>query len=72
METVAVWGDESEWLSQAALTARKNLWAGQWWHTLLIPALRRQRWENFYKFEADVVYRMNSRIARGTQREPVL
>jgi hypothetical protein len=42
--------------------------AGQWWHTPLIPALGRQA---VSEFEASLVYRMSSRTARATQRNPV-
>jgi hypothetical protein len=37
-----------------------------WWRTPLIPALGRQRQE------ASLVYKVNSRIARAIQRNPVL
>jgi hypothetical protein len=38
-----------------------------WWCTPLIPALGRQTPE----FEANLVYRVSSRTARATQRNPV-
>jgi hypothetical protein len=41
----------------------------EWWHTPLIPALGRQA--DFYDFEANLVYRVSSRTARATQRNPV-
>jgi hypothetical protein len=44
--------------------------AGQWWHTPLIPALGRQR-QAISEFEASLVYRVSSRTARATQRNPV-
>jgi hypothetical protein len=47
---------------------KKIVLAGQWWHTPLISALGRQSSE----FEAGLVYRVSSRIARATQRNPVL
>ena len=41
-------------------------WGQTWWLTPLIPALRR-----LSEFEASLVYRVNSRTARATQRNPV-
>jgi hypothetical protein len=38
----------------------------------LIPALRRERQADLCDFEASLVYRVNSRTSRGTQRNPVL
>ena len=40
--------------------------------TSLIPALRGQRQEDLYEFEASLVYRVSPRTARATQRNPVL
>jgi hypothetical protein len=40
-----------------------------WWHTPLIPALRRQRWIS--KFEASLVYKVSSMTAWAIQRNPV-
>jgi hypothetical protein len=37
-----------------------------------MPAFGRQKQEDLYEFEASLVYRVNSRIARTTQRNPVL
>ena len=37
----------------------------------LIPALRRQRQVDLCEFEASLVYRVSSRTARATQRNPV-
>jgi hypothetical protein len=34
-------------------------------------ALRRQRWEELYEFEASLVYIESSRTTRATQRYPV-
>jgi hypothetical protein len=39
-----------------------------WWGTPLIPALG---WQRQMKFEACLVYRVISRTARATQRNPV-
>ena len=61
----------SLWLQcQPALQSelRKSRAAGQWWHTPLIPALGKQR---ISEFEASLVYRVSSRIARATQRNPI-
>jgi hypothetical protein len=40
-----------------------------WWQLSLIPALGRQRQADF---EASLVYRVSSRTARATQKNPVL
>ena len=37
----------------------------------LVPALRRQRQADIHKFEPSLLYRVNSRTARATQRTPV-
>ena len=44
-------------------------WA--WWCIPLIPALKRLRQADLCEFEASLVYRMSSRIARATQRNQV-
>jgi hypothetical protein len=36
----------------------------------LIPALGREKQEDLCEFEASLVYRASSRIARATQRNP--
>jgi hypothetical protein len=41
-----------------------------WWRTPLIPALGRQR-QAISEFEANLVYKVSSRTARATQRNPV-
>jgi len=46
--------------------------AGQWCHTPLIPALRRQRQVELCEFEASLLYKASSRTARATQTDPVL
>ena len=43
-----------------------------WWRTPLIPALFRQRQKDICEFKASLVYKVNSSIARVTQRNPVL
>jgi hypothetical protein len=43
----------------------------QWWRTPLIPALG-GRGRQISEFEASLVYRVSSRTARATQRNPVL
>jgi hypothetical protein len=40
-----------------------------WWYTLLIPALG-GRGRRISEFEASLVYRVSSRTARATQRNP--
>lgn len=42
------------------------------WHVLLIPALRRQKQVGLCVFETCLVYKASSRMARTTQRNPVL
>ena len=37
-----------------------------WWHTPLIPALRRQNQVDLYEFKANLVYIVNFRPARAT------
>jgi hypothetical protein len=49
---------------------RKSALAGQWWRTPLFPALGRGRRTS--EFKASLVYRVSSRTARATQRNPVL
>lgn len=41
-----------------------------WWRTPLIPVLWRQR-QMISKFKVTLIYRVSSRTARGTQRNPV-
>jgi hypothetical protein len=43
--------------------------AGRWWCTPLIPVLGRRR--RISEFKASLVYRVSSRTARATQRNPV-
>jgi hypothetical protein len=45
--------------------------AERWWSTSIIPALGGQRQEEFCKFKASLVSRVNYRIVRATQRNPV-
>jgi hypothetical protein len=42
-----------------------------WWHITLFPALGRQRQADVCEFKASLVYRVISRTARATQRNPV-
>jgi hypothetical protein len=46
--------------------------AGRWWHTPLIPALRRGRKVDLCEFKTSLVYSSSSRTARNTQRQPCL
>jgi hypothetical protein len=46
--------------------------AEKWWYTPLTLALGRQRQVDFCEFEANLVYRMNSRTAKAAQSNPVL
>ena len=46
--------------------------AGQWQHTTSITAFVKQRQVGLCEFEASLVYRVSSRIARATQRNLVL
>jgi hypothetical protein len=43
-------------------------WA--WWHTLLIPALKRQR-PTISEFKASLIYRLSFRTARSTHRTSI-
>jgi hypothetical protein len=42
-----------------------------WWCTPLIPALRRQR-QVISEFKSSLVYKVSSRTATDTQKNPVL
>jgi hypothetical protein len=42
-----------------------------WWHTPLIPALRRLR-RQISEFKASLIYKVSSRTARDVKRNPVL
>jgi hypothetical protein len=60
------------------LVAVKETWAWvclesvrHFWRTPLILALGKQRQEDLCEFQASLVYRVSSRIARSTQRNPV-
>jgi hypothetical protein len=46
---------------------QKCLSCRAWWHTPLIPALGKQ----ISEFEASLVYKVSSRTARATQKNPV-
>lgn len=49
-----------------------QLEARQWWCTPLIPVFRKKRLVDICEFEASLVYKGRSSIARATQRNPVL
>jgi hypothetical protein len=46
--------------------------AVRWWCTQLTPALVRQRQADLSEFKASSVYRVRSKIANATHRNPVL
>ena len=69
-------GASSQYSCQPAIKTffpvlRVPVWAGQWWHTPLIPAFRRQRQADLCEFKASLVYKVSSsRTARAvTQRK---
>jgi hypothetical protein len=51
---------------------RKKKKARCWWCSPLILVLGRWRQEDLCEFLASLVYRVSSRIARATQRNPIL
>jgi hypothetical protein len=48
-----------------------EIFAGWWWLMPLILAFGRQRQTDLCEFDASLVYRASSRIARAPQRNPV-
>ena len=52
-----------------SLKKGKRNWV--WCHTSLIPALGRQTQADLYDFKGSLVYRVGSRTAKDTQRNPV-
>jgi hypothetical protein len=50
---------------------QEGILAGRWWRTPLILALGRQRGRQISEFEASLFYKVSSRTARDTQRNPV-
>ena len=44
----------------------------QWWHALLIPALRMQRQMDLCEFEASLVYKVSSRSQNCNTEKPYL
>jgi hypothetical protein len=53
------------------MTVKKDTLCQVWWLKPLIPALGTQRQADICEFEASLVYRVSSRAARATQRNPV-
>jgi hypothetical protein len=58
--------------NQNAKTSLLRTFAGWWWPTPLIPALRSQRQSEMSESEASLVYRTSSRRTWTTRRNPVL
>ena len=58
-----------DWNPQTTLYV--SLWTHEWWWRPLIPALKRQK-QTDTDCEASLVYRVSSRTARVTQRNPTL
>jgi hypothetical protein len=53
--------------------AKNAHFAGQWWHTPLIPpSTTGGRGRRISEFEASLVYKVSSRTARAIKRNPVL
>ena len=63
--------EEVDTLVRENVKSKNVLVVVQWWHTPLIPALGRPRQADLCEFEASLVYRVSSRTARDTQRNPV-
>jgi len=42
----------------------------EWWHMSLIPAPRRQRQVDLFGFKVSLIYKVSSRTARATLRNP--
>jgi hypothetical protein len=65
---------ERQWVTVSLMTSnmhlKMNKEAGRWWCIPLTPALERQRQVDLCEFEASLVYRVSSRTARATQRNP--
>jgi hypothetical protein len=61
------------WLRKIRLICLKKFrkwWT--WWHMPLVPTPGRQRQEDFYEFQARLVYKVSSRTAKAiTQKDPV-
>ena len=53
------------------LTFKNPCWARQWWYMPFFPTSGRQKQANFCELEANLVYGVSSRTAKGRQRNPV-
>jgi hypothetical protein len=57
-------------ICHGCITLKTKVFIRQWWHTPFVPALR-GRGRGISRFQASLVYRVSSSIARAMQRNPV-